>query len=134
MLAASTLSTALQFVAAVALIVPIVAENLTARGLAEYFNHAGRIPVRLLVAEERLGSLLFYLDPALRSRLKEKQIGMIFYDQPTEVPPGTIIVLPEWRGDQAYRYADLASLPYKTVGRYRVYEITESVQQSEDRE
>ena len=66
MLAASTLSTAVQFVAALTLIVPIVAENFTARGLAEYFNHAGRIPVRLLVAEERLGSLVFYLDPALR--------------------------------------------------------------------
>ncbi|MGA2796069.1 MAG: glycosyltransferase family 39 protein [Thermoguttaceae bacterium] len=127
MFAASTLSTAVQFVAAVALILPIVAENLTARGLAAYFNCAGRIPVRLLVAEERLGSLLFYLDPALRLRLKEKQIGMIFYDEPTEVPPGTIIVLPERRGDQAYRYADLAGLPYKTVGRYRLYEIADRV-------
>lgn len=134
MLAASTLSTALQFVAAVALFMPIVAENLTARGLAEYFNRAGRIPVRLLVAEERLGSLVFYLDPVLRMPLKEKQIGMIFYDEPTEVPPGTIIVLPERRGDQAYRYADLAGLPYKTVGRYRVYEIVDSVQRTEDRE
>jgi 4-amino-4-deoxy-L-arabinose transferase-like glycosyltransferase len=133
MLAASTLSTALQFVAAVALILPIVAENLTARGLAEYFNHAGRIPVRLLVAEERLGSLVFYLDPALRRGLKEKQIGMIFYDQPTEVPPGTIIVLPEWRGDQAYRYTELAGLPYKTVGRYRLYEIADNVQRVEDK-
>ena len=133
MLAASTLSTALQFVVALALIVPIVAENLTARGLAEYFNHAGRIPVRLLVAEERLGSLLFYLEPALRLRLKDKQIGMIFYDEPTEVPAGTIIVLPEQRGDQAYRYADLAGLPYKTVGRYRMYEITDHLQRTEDR-
>jgi 4-amino-4-deoxy-L-arabinose transferase-like glycosyltransferase len=131
MLAASTLSTAVQFVAALTLIVPIVAENLTARGLAAYFNHAGRIPVRLLVAEERLGSLVFYLDPALRLGMIDKQIGMIFYDQPTEVPPGTIIVLPEWRGDQAYRYAELAGLSYKTVGRYRVYEIAGNVQRTE---
>jgi Dolichyl-phosphate-mannose-protein mannosyltransferase len=123
MLAASTLSTALQFVVALTLIMPIVAENLTARGLAEYFNQAGRIPVRLLVAEERLGSLVFYLDPALRLGLKDKQIDMIFYDQPTEVPPGTIIAMPERRGDQAYRYAELTGLPYKTVGRYRLYEI-----------
>jgi 4-amino-4-deoxy-L-arabinose transferase-like glycosyltransferase len=134
MLAASTLSTALQFVAALTLIVPQVAENFTARGLAEYFNQAGRIPVRLLVAEERLGSLVFYLDPALRLRLKEKQIGMIFYDQPTEVPPGTVIVLPEQRGDQAYRYAELAGLPYKTVRRYRVYEIADSAERTGDRE
>jgi 4-amino-4-deoxy-L-arabinose transferase-like glycosyltransferase len=123
MLAASTLSTALQFVVAMTLIVPIVAENFTARGLAEYFNSAGRIPVRLLVAEERLGSLVFYLDPDLRLRLNKNQIDMIFYDQPTEVPPGAVIALPERRGDQAYRYAELAGMPYKTVGRYRVYEI-----------
>jgi len=123
MLAASTLSTAVQFITAMTLILPPAAENFTAQGLAEYFNHAGRLPVRLLVAEERLGSLVFYLDPGLRWRLTEKQIGMIFYDQPREVPPGTIIVLPEQRGDQAQRYADLVGLPYKTVGRYRLYEI-----------
>lgn len=128
MLAASTLSTALQFVTALTLIMPIVAEEFTARGLAEYFNHKGRIPVRLLVAEERLGSLVFYLDPALRLPLKDKQIGMIFYDQPTEVPPGTIIVLPERRGDQASRYAELAGLPYQTVGRYRMYEVRDGEQ------
>jgi hypothetical protein len=134
MLAASTLSTAVQFVAILTLVVPQVAENSTARRLAEYFNQTGRIPVRLLVAEERLGSLVFYLDPVLRLRLKEKQIGMIFYDQPTEVPPGTVIVLPQRRGDQAYRYAELAGLPYKTVGRYRVYEIPDSAERTEDKE
>ncbi|MGD0383196.1 MAG: hypothetical protein ABSA77_06745, partial [Thermoguttaceae bacterium] len=108
------------------------AESFTARGLAEYFNQAGRIPVRLLVAEERLGSLVFYLDPGLRLRLKEKQIGMIFYDQPTEVPPGSVIVLPQRRGNQAYRYAELTGLPYKTVGRYRVYEIADSAERTDE--
>ena len=67
MLVASTLSTAVQFVAALTLVLPLVAENYTARGLAEYFNHLGRLPVRLLVAEERIGSLIFYLEPSLRS-------------------------------------------------------------------
>jgi 4-amino-4-deoxy-L-arabinose transferase-like glycosyltransferase len=128
MLAASALSTAIQFIAALTLLLPPVAEKFTARGLAEYFNHVGQIPARLLVAEERLGSLVFYLNTELRSGLKPYQIGMIFYDQPTEVPPGTIIVLPEKRGDQAYRYAELADLPYKTVGRYRVYEISSGKQ------
>ena len=94
-------------------------------GLAGYFNSLGRLPVRLLVAEERLGSLVFYLDPALRGGMKKNQVGMIFYDEPTETPPGTIIVLPERRGDQADRYAALVGLPYKTVGRYRLYEVRE---------
>ena len=122
MLAASTLSTAVQFVVALTLILPVVAENFTAHGLAEHFNRAGKMPVRLLVAEERIGSLIFYLDPALRSNLKENQIDMIFYDQSTEVPPGTIIALPEQRANQAENYSVLAGLPYKTVGRYRIYE------------
>ncbi len=123
MLAASTLSTALQFVVVLTVVLPPVAENFTARTLAGYFNHLGRLPVRLLVAEERLGSLVFYLDPALRSGLKEQQIGMIFYDQPTNVPTGTVIVLPEKRAAYAENYTALDGLPYKTVGRYRLYEV-----------
>jgi hypothetical protein len=123
MLAASALTTAAQFVVAVSVILPIVSENFTARELAEYFNRQGQLPVRLLVAEERLGSLVFYLDPALRSGLKDNQIGMIFYDQPTDVPPGTLIAIPELRSAQVWLYSDLTGLSYKTVGRYRVYEV-----------
>jgi 4-amino-4-deoxy-L-arabinose transferase-like glycosyltransferase len=123
MLAASALSTALQFVVALTLILPVAAENVTARHLAEYFNRTGRIPVRLLVAEERLGSLVFYLDPALRAGLRERQIALLFDDQPTEIPPGTVVVIPEKHGDRASHYPALVGLSYKTVGRYRLYEI-----------
>jgi 4-amino-4-deoxy-L-arabinose transferase-like glycosyltransferase len=123
MLCASILSTTVQFVVAIVLVLPPVAETFTARGLAEYFNHLGRLPARLLVAEERLGSLVFYLDPALRSGLKENQIGMIFYDQPTENPPGTIVALSEQRANQADRYPNLIGQPYKTIGGYRLYEL-----------
>jgi 4-amino-4-deoxy-L-arabinose transferase-like glycosyltransferase len=132
MLAASTLSTAAQFIAVFTWIVPRASENFTAQGLARYFNQSGRVPVRLLVAEERLGSLVFYLDPELRLRLKEKQIGMIFHDQPTEIPPGTVVVLPERRGDQAFRYKELAGLTYKTIGRYRLYKIAGRDQHTEE--
>jgi 4-amino-4-deoxy-L-arabinose transferase-like glycosyltransferase len=123
MLAASTLSTAVQFVIILTLVMPSVAETFTARELAEHFNRVGRIPVRLLVAEERLGSLVFYMDANLRSGLKENQLGILYYDKPTELPPGTIIALPEKRAFRVSRYAVLSGLPYKTMGRYRLYEI-----------
>lgn len=123
MLAASTLSTAIQFVVALTLVLPTAAENFTARELAEYFNNAGRLPVRVLVAEQRLGSLVFYLDPALRSHLKDNQIRVIYYNQPTDVPLGAVIILPELRGDQADKYSDLVGMPYKTIGRFRLYQI-----------
>jgi 4-amino-4-deoxy-L-arabinose transferase-like glycosyltransferase len=122
MLIASTLSTAVQFVVALTLVLPLVAENYTARGLAEHFNQLGRLPVRLLVAEERIGSLIFYLEPSLRSELREKQIDRLLKNKPTELPPGTIIALPERFSDRAEQYKELLDLPYKTVGRYRLYE------------
>lgn len=123
MLTASTLSTAAQFVVILMFILPQAAENFTACRLADYFNNQKHLPVRLLIAEERLGSLIFYLDPALRSNLKDHQIDMVFYDQSTEMPPGTIITLPERRAFNAERYKELAGLSYKNVGRYRLYEI-----------
>jgi hypothetical protein len=125
MLAASTLSTAIQFVVALTVVLPPVAEEFTARSLAHYFNNSGRLPPRLLMAEERLGSLVFYLDPALRLGLKENQLGRILPDQTTEIPPGSVIVLPENRAERADQYAVLAGLPYKTFGRYRLYEVSE---------
>ncbi len=125
MLAASLLSVAIQFVVALTVVLPPVAEQFTARSLAQYFNRLGRLPVRLLVAHERLGSLVFYLDPPLRSGLKNDQIGMIFYDQPGKVPPGTIIALPEIHGAQGDKVPELAGLSYKTVGRYRLYQVRE---------
>ncbi|HEY4759046.1 MAG TPA: glycosyltransferase family 39 protein [Thermoguttaceae bacterium] len=123
MLAASMLSTAAQFVVALTVVLPVVAEDFTARDIAQYFNSVGHVPEHLLVAEERLGSLIFYLDPALRSGLKQNQIDRLFKDQPSIIPRDSVIVLPEKRADKAQEYSVFFDAPYKTVGRYRLYDI-----------
>ena len=52
-MAAAALSLAAQFVVVMTLILPPLAEMYSARDLAEHFNRTGRVPPRLLVAEER---------------------------------------------------------------------------------
>jgi 4-amino-4-deoxy-L-arabinose transferase-like glycosyltransferase len=46
---------------------PRAAAWMTAKDTALQLNRGGRLPPHVLVVEERLGSLIFYLDPALRA-------------------------------------------------------------------
>ncbi|MGW8257386.1 MAG: glycosyltransferase family 39 protein, partial [Thermoguttaceae bacterium] len=123
MLSASALSIAVQFIVLMLTILPPVAENFTARQLADYFNRRGQLPAKLIVAEERIGSLVFYLDPALRREIKQDQLVAISKDRTAEITRGAIIALPERRVNKAEKYLDLQGLTYTTVGRYRLYEI-----------
>jgi 4-amino-4-deoxy-L-arabinose transferase-like glycosyltransferase len=122
MTAGAAISAAVQFVAVLTLALPVAAEKFTARELAAHFNGTGRIPDRLCLAEQRLGSLIFYLDPVLRSKLKPDQIMVLTKQNRTQIPPDAIIVLPEMRVARAEKYLDLDGLHYQTVGRYRIYE------------
>jgi 4-amino-4-deoxy-L-arabinose transferase-like glycosyltransferase len=48
-------------------VLPRAASWMTSRDLAETLNTAGALPPRVSVLDERIGSLVFYLDPALRA-------------------------------------------------------------------
>ena len=59
---------------------PAAAEWMTARDLARALNAAGALPSHVSVLDERIGSLIFYLDPALRrdatsSRIEETSLA-----------------------------------------------------------
>ena len=54
---------------------PQVAAGLSGRDLAAYFNRSRELPSRVLMAQERLGSFVFYLDRDLRSRLQPGQMA-----------------------------------------------------------
>ncbi len=123
-LAAATLSLAVQFVAVMTMVLPPVAEIFSARDLAEHFNRAGQVPPRLLVAEERIGSFVFYLDPRLRADLKEGQLQRLYSHQAPSLHAGDVIALPERKLRQAGEYLDLAESPYESVGRFRLYHVT----------
>jgi 4-amino-4-deoxy-L-arabinose transferase-like glycosyltransferase len=122
-LAAAATSLAVQFTVVMTFVLPPTAELFTARDLAEHFNRAGQIPPRLLVAEERIGSFVFYLDPILRAELKPGQLDLWCSDNPPKLRSGDVVALPERRLSQASEYVDLGDTPFETVGRYRVYTI-----------
>ncbi|HMC75936.1 MAG TPA: glycosyltransferase family 39 protein [Vicinamibacterales bacterium] len=50
------------------LVAPRAAAWMTGRDLAATFNAAGALPSRVWIIDERIGSLIFYLDPPLRAQ------------------------------------------------------------------
>ena len=121
----AALSVAAQFTVVMTLILPPAAVTFSARDLAEHFNRAGKFPHRLFVVEERIGSVVFYLDPKLCAGLKADDLSRLYLQEPPQLAPGDAVAVPRWRikkyGDAGI---DLGDNPYETVGRYRLYRIT----------
>jgi 4-amino-4-deoxy-L-arabinose transferase-like glycosyltransferase len=57
------------YAAALVLLFPIAGERYSARILAEHLNARPSLPERVLIFDERIGSVAFYLDPARRRAL-----------------------------------------------------------------
>ena len=57
------------------LVVPRAAAWMTARDLAGALNAEGVLPPRVSVLDERIGSLVFYLDPPLRAEASRERIN-----------------------------------------------------------
>jgi 4-amino-4-deoxy-L-arabinose transferase-like glycosyltransferase len=55
-------------IVALMLVAPHAATWMTSRDLAATLNSAGTLPPRVWVIDERIGSLIFYLDPTLRAQ------------------------------------------------------------------
>ena len=58
-------------------VVPTVAERFTAEPLAVRINGEGRLPSRLLIVDEGIGSFLFYLQPQLRREATAGRVARI---------------------------------------------------------
>jgi hypothetical protein len=104
--------------------VPPVAAGLSGRDLADYFNRTRELPSRIVLAQERIGSVVFYLDRDLRSQLQLGQMMNQDIDDPLPLPAlGTKewIVIPERHLHTALHDYDLSSLPYERAGRFRLY-------------
>jgi 4-amino-4-deoxy-L-arabinose transferase-like glycosyltransferase len=126
-LAAATLSVAAQFVVVMMLVMPPVAENYSARQLAQYFNRQQKLPPRLLMVEERIGSLVFYLDPRLRAGLKRGQLQSLYADPPVRFRRGDVVALAEQKVAKAAEYLDFGKMSYESVGRHRLYRMGKPV-------
>jgi hypothetical protein len=61
--------------ATVVIAAPQATPWMTARDLADTLNSGGTLPPKVLVLDERIGSLIFYLSPALRSEATPARIA-----------------------------------------------------------
>jgi hypothetical protein len=113
----------ISFLCVISTIVPQLAEFRTARGLAARFNAEG-LPSQLLLAQDRFGSFVFYLNPELRaqvSRLRVQSWPVRHWDEQPVRDNGAIVAVPETMADNAEdRYA-IEGLPFQQVGTYRLY-------------
>jgi 4-amino-4-deoxy-L-arabinose transferase-like glycosyltransferase len=103
---------------------PQTAEALSARELAMHFNRTRELPSRMMLSRERVGSVLFYLDPELRAKLQPGQIANLDVGDPLPQPPmGTNewIAIPERHVHSACRDFDLENVPYKKVDGFRLF-------------
>lgn len=125
-MAAAVLSLTAQFVVAMTLVVPQLANRYSARDLAEHFNRAGSVPSRLFMAEERVGSFVFYLTPSLRAKLKNDQLRYLPSNPPTVLQPGDVLAVKERNLAKMSDWLKLDESRYELVGPYRVYRITRS--------
>ena len=117
-------SLALTFLVVMTSIVPHAAEASSARSLAEYFNRQGGLPSKLIIADERLGAILFYLRPEFRQQLREDQIVACRFSQWDSVerlPADSVLAVPRVKSRRAERDLRLGTAPFKVVGHYRLY-------------
>jgi 4-amino-4-deoxy-L-arabinose transferase len=123
-LISGTLSMAVQFAAGMALAAPPFAAVNTARDLARYFNRLGRVPAQVIVIDERVGSVVFYLDPNIRRSLKSGQLESVGAADLRSMQPrdsDRLIVLADWNAPKASQYCDLNGLAFQRWGPYRLF-------------
>lgn len=123
-LSSAMCSLAIQFAFVMTVVLPRVASTTSARELACYFNRRGQVPHRLLFADERIGSFVFYLRSELRARLREGQLQQVrLRDFPGNVNDA-VIAVPVRRADRTSECSQLAGRAFHLVGHYRAYERT----------
>jgi hypothetical protein len=114
-------------------VAPRAASWMTSRDVAQRLNAAGRLPSHVLVLEERLGSLVFYLDPALRADATPARIGqatMVDAIQRSRMEPldGIVIVRNNLLRRFERQFAT-APVPDWAAGTHTVYRV-ESLQRA----
>ena len=116
--------TAATVAVSLAILVPPVATITTARDLAQAINRSGQFPPELWMVEQRRGSLVFYLDPALRRGLTADRVLQLSSPQvPDHEPvPGTLVAVTVGDSARLARYVPLEGQPFELAGHYRIYD------------
>lgn len=119
--------TSMAIIALIGMVGPRAADWMTGRDLAAYLNRSASLPAHIDVLDERIGSLVFYLAPALRAQATPDRFADVtaadaFGDIRRE-PADAIIAV---RDDQLQRFTRLfASAPpaHARVGTFTVYRV-----------
>ena len=110
--------------AALLVIMPSVAPTLSARDLAQHVNRATDLPARLWVFDERIGSLLFYLDAGHRAGLVPGSVESVGIDRLLSMrqpPDNTVVAVPREKLGRLTARVDLAGAPRVSAGHYEVF-------------
>lgn len=123
-LVASSASLAVIFAFLMTFLVPPIAETLSARALAEHLNRTVERLPRVLVVQERIGSLVFYLRPELRRAIGPGQLRELDVAQLGSLPgleSDDLVAVPHKRVARVEAQVALVGLPYQEVGHYRLF-------------
>jgi hypothetical protein len=100
---------------------------MTSKDLANWLNALGRLPSRVIVVEERIGSIVFYLAPPLRAEATPERILSSSRTDTLELlrvdPDDGVVAL---RDDELGRFQQLFPVPPQPVahtGRFAIYRI-----------
>jgi 4-amino-4-deoxy-L-arabinose transferase-like glycosyltransferase len=93
-------------------VTPRAAAWMTARDLAAALNAGGALPSRVSVLDERIGSLVFYLDPTLRAQATNERINEASFSEAIAWmrvdPPDAVLAV---RNGQLARFNRLFAVP-----------------------
>lgn len=121
---ASTAVLAACFLFVMGAIMPTLADGESARDVARYFNAQGALPARLTLLDERIGSLVFYLDAPLRRGLTAHRLHAVTFEEfvHQEAPPtDAVVLIPEKSSRFAAKYLGVEDAPFEMVGGRRAY-------------
>lgn len=124
-LAVGTLFTCAELLFVLFCIAPRITPRFSARELAGEFNRRGSVPREVLLGDEHLGSVVFYLKPELRANLQPGQIRKIFLQlEPDawEAAPGAVLVVSKRRLAEGHVPLPLENIPSREFTKHRLWE------------
>lgn len=104
-------------------VMPAVADLMSARDLSLALNRSRHLPPEVWVVRQRLGSVVFYLDPVLRAevtpaRFHQVQVADL---RGLVAPAGTVVAVAVQDQGRVTPFLATPSAPYEQAGRYRLY-------------
>jgi 4-amino-4-deoxy-L-arabinose transferase-like glycosyltransferase len=110
-------------------VAPGVVASMTAKDLANWLNASGSLPSSVIVVEERIGSIAFYLAPALRAHATPDRIltsSRIDALELTRITPDDGVVAV--RDDELAKFQQLFPVPPQPVahaGRFSIFRVAQ---------